>query len=127
MIAFLFIALAGFFNSIMDKIRFHWKKSIFSNIKNPRVLDWVSPKLSWDNKWKSVRAEKEKFPGSSTVFVWLTDLWHFAQFMMICCFILAALFYVPVLGMWWDFIIMYTIFGTTFELFYSKVWSKKVQ
>jgi hypothetical protein len=116
---------AGFFNSIMDVIRFKWKDCIFSKIKNPKLLDWISPAVSWKNKWKDDTYKEEKFLGSSTIFVFLTDLWHFAQFIMILCFLFAIILYNPVINIWIDLILMYFIFGGTFELFYSKIWNKK--
>jgi hypothetical protein len=105
----------------MDVIRFRWKKSYFSNIKNPKILDFVYPPLSWDNKWKSIRGKKEKFLFSSTIFVFLTDLWHLCKFLMLMFFCVAISLYEPIIVWYFDFIIYYTIYGIVFELFYSKI------
>ena len=90
MISIIFLILAGFFNSIMDIIIHKWNKSIFSKIKNDKLLQFINPTLSWKNKWKnSDYKQGEKFIGSSTVFVMFTDLWHLCQFLMIVSFILS--------------------------------------
>ena len=48
---------------------------------------WWSMKDSWRNKWKNKDPKQgEAFLGSSTVFVFLTDAWHFFQFIMLTCF-----------------------------------------
>ena len=74
--------LAAICNAIMDKINFHWDDSIF---KGSRFEQWANPAVSYRNKWKnhSNSLGGERFPGSSTIFVWTTDLWHFAQSFML--------------------------------------------
>lgn len=127
MLSILFLALAGVCNAIMDKINFHWDDSIF---KGSKLEWWANPEISYKNKWKnhSNDADGEKFPGSSTIFVWTTDLWHFAQSFMITFFILSGISYgsgiVSVFNNNWinviiDFIILKSVFSVTFELFWS--------
>jgi hypothetical protein len=68
------VLLSGVSEGVMDKIQFHFSKSIFSNFKNH--LFW-NPALSWRNKWKNgspIYGERFKF--SSTLFVGVTDAWH---------------------------------------------------
>ena len=113
-------------------INFHWDESIFKGSK----LDWwANPEVSYKNKWKnnSNSFDGEKFPGSSTVFVWVTDLWHFAQSFMITFFVLAALFYgdgiVNLFDTTWinmvcDLIILKGAFSLSFELFWSVILKK---
>lgn len=132
MLSILFLALAGMCNAIMDKINFHWDESIFKGSK----LDWwANPEVSYKNKWKnnSNSTDGEKFPGSSTVFVWVTDLWHFAQSFMITFFVLAVLFYgdgiVNLFDTTWinmvcDLIILKGAFSLSFELFWSVILKK---
>ena len=61
----------------MDKLQFHYDKSIFKNFKNQQFWDG---RISWKNKWKNGDKEQgEKFPGSSTFFVFTTDAWHLFQ------------------------------------------------
>jgi|TARA_R110001592_G_scaffold234108_2_gene491710 hypothetical protein len=132
MLSVLFLVLAGMCNAVMDKIVFHWDDSVFKGSK----LDWwANPEVSYKNKWKnnSNSSGGEKFPGSSTVFVWVTDLWHFAQSFMISFFVLAALFYADGIinyfdNNWFnifiDFIILKSAFSLTFELFWSVILKK---
>jgi hypothetical protein len=74
----LFVAAASVSESIMDKIQFHYDKSIFSQ-DNYKQTFW-NPNLSWVNKWKDSSAKQEKFLGSSTIFVFTTDAWHLFKF-----------------------------------------------
>jgi len=134
MISILFFILAGICNAIMDKINFHWDESIF---KDSRFEQWSNPLYSYKNKWKnkSNSLDGERFPGSSTIFVWTTDLSHLAQSLMISFFILGGIFYADGLidvyetqciNTVIDFIIFKIVFSLTFELFWSIVLMKKI-
>lgn len=112
---------AGFFNSCMDVLRYRYKISIFKDWKHQ---DWVNPSLSQKNKWKP----KSKFGDlvMSTVLVWVTDMWHFVKMLMLMCIMLSVVFYVPMTLYWWvDFLILYSCFTITFEIFFSKLLIKK--
>lgn len=141
LIVAILVTTAGIANAVMDKLQFHYSKSIFSNKPT-----W-NPKKSWENKWK--RDEngdpipgKEKFPLSSTALVFLTDAWHFFQFVMLSCFTLAIIIYdpspilqTPLLpnSSFWNtvlltiiqFSILKVIFSLSFEYFFSKVFTLK--
>lgn len=115
----------------MDVIMFRYDKSIFSKNK------WFDPKDSWRNKYKNRNVKDgEAFFGSTTFLVFLTDAWHFFQMIMISsliiCIILSFNLKIPIIehnilyqiGL---FITMKIIYGTVFELFYSKILiSKKI-
>ena len=127
MISAIFFILAGICNAIMDKILFHWDRSIF---KGSKWEWWANPEISYRNKWKnnSNCEGGEKFPGSSTIFVWITDLWHFAQSFMITFCILGAIFYgegmVSLFETNWinsllDLVIYKALFSLSFELWWS--------
>ena len=133
MVSIIFFILAGICNAVIDKINFHWDESIF---KGSRFEQWANPAVSYRNKWKnhSNSLGGERFPGSSTIFVWTTDLWHFAQSFMILFFILGGLFYegglVTVFDPFWvntliDFILFKLVFSLTFELFWSTILEKR--
>lgn len=132
MLSILFLTLAGMCNAIMDKINFHWDESIF---KGSKLEWWANPEVSYKNKWKnnSNNLDGEKFPGSSTIFVWVTDLWHFAQSFMVTFFVLGTLFYgdgiINVFETRWfnmvcDLIILKGAFSLSFELFWSVILKK---
>ena len=77
-ISFIFIALAGVAEAVMDKLQFHFDRSIFANFRNKQ---WWDPINSWKNKWKNGdKTQGEKFWLSSTLFVFTTDAWHFFKF-----------------------------------------------
>ena len=126
MTSILFIILAAICNAIMDNVLFHYYKSIF---KNSRWEQWAIADISWMNKWKNGDiTQGERFPFSSTIFVWTTDLWHFAQSFMITFFVLVAIFYSPIISfdnyiieVVVNVVIFKAIFSLTFELFLSKI------
>ena len=124
MISVIFIILAGICNAVMDIIQFKFQGSVF--IKFPKLKQWADPKLSWRNKWKDGDpSQGERFFLSSTVFVWITDLWHFAQSFMISFFVLAAIFYNPIFNYIIDFIILKIAFSLSFELFWGHIFLNK--
>ena len=126
MISIGFIVLAAISNAIMDNVLFHYYKSIF---KNSRFEQWANADISWMNKWKNGDiTQGERFPFSSTIFVWTTDLWHFAQSLMITFFVLAAIFYSPtisfdnyIIEVVVSLVVLKATFSLTFELFLSKI------
>jgi hypothetical protein len=125
-ISIIFIVLAAICNAIMDNVLFHYYKSIF---RNSRFEQWSNADISWMNKWKNGDiTQGERFPFSSTIFVWTTDLWHFAQSLMITFFVLAAIFYSPtisfdnyIIEVVVSLVVLKATFSLTFELFLSKI------
>jgi hypothetical protein len=124
MISFILIFLSGILNAIMDVLDFKFNSSIFATCKNQQ---WINPNISWKNKWKYIDEIwiGEKFFGSSTFLVFLTDLWHLCKFLMLLFIMSAIVFYNPLLNWWVDFLLLYCIFTITFEIFFSKVFIKK--
>lgn len=119
MISIILMIFGGIFNACMDVLKHRYPISIFSNWKNQK---WIDPSLSWPNKWKNGDPDQgEKFIGSSTFLVWLTDFWHFSKFMMLLCIMFAIVFYNSLVNWWVDIIILYCLFTITFELFFSKI------
>lgn len=117
-----FCALAGFCNAAMDVVSFRYAKSVFVAQGNDTYFD---PTKSWVNKWQLDAAGqpipgKERFPGSSTVFVKFTDFWHLAKSGMICLMMLAVIAYrragAPPLHYFADFILCYMAFTGVFSL-----------
>lgn len=63
--------ISGCFDGVMDYLQFHYSK--------PNQF-W-NPDISWTNKYKNHDpAQGEKFPGSTSVFVWTQDGWHLCKF-----------------------------------------------
>ena len=132
MVTLLLIVLAGFFNAVMDTLFTHFSQSIFKNL-NP--LFW-NPEESWQNKWAQPFPQpyepkwyyfgfpppyKERFPYSSTIFVFLTDAWHLAKALMLACIMGGIVLYEPIVGGWGDFFIYYCSFTFTFTMFYTYI------
>lgn len=74
-ISCLCFAFAGLANGIMDTLQFHYASSIF-----PPGSKFWDPAVSWRNKYKNGSpSQGPRFPGSTTIFVALTDGWHLAK------------------------------------------------
>jgi len=81
------LCIAAIANSIMDTLVHHFDVSIFAR-KN--TLFW-NPDLSWKNKYKNGSpAQGARFPGSTTLFVFVTDGWHLFKFVMLNSYLLAV-------------------------------------
>jgi hypothetical protein len=107
----IFLVLSAVMKAVMDKLQFHFSTSIFYNLEN-----W-NPRNSWRNKWKNGDPNQgERFWGSSRWFVRFTDAWHNFQSFMLTFMFLAIVNYKTFINWYVDFIIIYLIFTTIFEL-----------
>ena len=126
--SFTLIFLAGVFEGYMDVLQFHWGKFL----KNHKCNVWYwNPKLSWENKYKDNDPKKgEKFLGSTTVMVFLTDGWHLMKwFRNISLFSSLPFFvynYIPISNNIWLVILyafgMYGINRIGFNLIYKLIY-----
>lgn len=58
--------------AVQDKLQFHFEKSVFKSLGS-----FWNPKESWKNKYRNNDPkQREKFLGSTTIFVSFTDAWH---------------------------------------------------
>lgn len=118
-LGFLLITFAAVSESIMDKIQFHYDKSIFKNSKYNQLF-W-NPIESWKNKWKE-DLKTEKFIGSSTIFVFTTDAWHlFKFFRNTSLFIGLPLIAIGDMNVILSVIIGRVLYGLTFTLCFDKL------
>ena len=123
-ISILLIFFAGASEAIMDKLQFHFDKSIFSNKDKYKQLFW-NPIESWKNKWKE-DLKTEKFIGSSTIFVFTTDAWHLFKFIKnTCLFIGLPLLFMGELNIILSMVIARIIYGLVFTIFFDKILIKK--
>lgn len=79
-----------------------WCKAISDSIAHRNGLakygQWWSQD-SWKNKWRDGNpAAGERFPGSSTVLVWVTDAWHFFNAVQVVCYAASVYFAYPFHG-----------------------------
>lgn len=121
-IGLLFIVMSAISESIMDKIQFHFDKSIFNSDKYNKLF-W-NPLHSWKNKWNS-DLTKPKFFLSTTLFVSLTDAWHFFKLLKnTSIFIGLPLIVMGQFNIIISVIIARVVYGLVFTLFFDKVLSK---
>ena len=122
-ISILLMIFAGFWNSVMDVLKTRYNTSIFASWNNQT---WLKPSLSWRNKWKNGdKSQGERFFGSSTFLVWLTDFWHLAKMLMLVGIGFAIVMYKPIVAWWIDWFILYCAFTVPFEIFYSRILVKR--
>lgn len=121
-VTIILVCIAGISNAIMDILQHKFKLSIFYNSKFNELF-W-NPRKSWKNKWTwSNGALKEKFLGSSTVFVFVTDAWHLFQFIYNTCWQLAISIHTPYPVV--SFVVLKTLNSGVFELFYKYILKKR--
>ena len=114
------MAFAGIANACMDALKTRrWSSSVFRIFKKD---DWFNPVVSWRNKWKNGDPiQGERFFGSSTFLVWITDAWHFLKMITIVSICLSVITYVPLFNWCVDLILLLLAFTLSFELFYGKI------
>lgn len=114
-------------SAVMDKLWFHYDKSIWAESKRQQF--W-NPRISWKNKYKA-DGKTPRFPGATTWLVFLTDGWHLAK-----TFLTAGLALMPAIWIkyaydlnWWWFaglwVVCRALFGAVFHLFFHNLLEKK--
>lgn len=122
-ISLILVGVSAMAEAIMDKLNFHFEKSIFVNKENQ--LFW-NPIESWKNKWKE-DLKTEKFIGSSTIFVFTTDAWHLFKFIKnTCLFIGLPLLFMGDINIIMSMVIARVIYGLVFTVFFDKILVKKL-
>ena len=133
--------IGGISKSIIDTLNFHYEVSVFSKIpKESKWYNWFkSPDKTWTNKYEDGDKSKgEKFLGSTTIFVFTADAWHFFQMIMLSCFQISMAIFIGLgiylyfnLGIIYfigisslSFIVFKLIFSITFEMFWCRIWIK---
>lgn len=81
-IGIILVSIGGISKAIMDKLQFHFHKSIFKLDPVRYNQQFWDPTLSWSNKYKEGSMTEPKFFGSTSYFVFLTDAWHLFQMVM---------------------------------------------
>lgn len=129
------IATGGMLNGTMDKLQFHYNKSVFP--KGQEKLLWLgeeywNPAISWKNKYKDWPSDpRPAFPGATTWLVSLTDAWHLLKTMMMACYHLAIL--LPIVYLYrlprWVLLLgiipLNLFFGTAFTVMFTYVLARE--
>jgi hypothetical protein len=107
----------------MDKLQFHYHKSVFANLNNKLFWD---PEISWKNKYKNGNSiEGERFRFSSTFLVSLTDGWHLFKLLrnVLMFFSLVVIGYhaKDITYLMFLMVISRTLYGAGFWLSYYKI------
>ena len=116
------LVLAGISKAVKDRIMTGWYGSKFKDWGFDR--QWWDNTLSWRNKWKvegSFTTQRERFPLSSTLLVFVTDAWHCFDLVFMISFALGI--WSSPLNLLWSITIVLTIF----QLAYSFLKSKSVK
>ena len=113
---------AGLSEAVMDTLQFHYYKSPFAKYNH----QFWNPQLSWKNKYKKGDPSLgPKFPGSTTIFVSLTDGWHLFKLLRnLFLFVGLCLIAIPCLNI--NYIIIYFIsarilYGISFQLLFKEL------
>jgi hypothetical protein len=121
LIGTLFFVFAGVSEAVMDTLQFHYSYSIFYYFRNKLFWD---PSTSWKNKYKNGDPlAGPKFPGSTTIFVGLTDAWHLFKLLRNLFIFSGVLFIaIPCSNIWmvilWV-VVARILFGLSFTFFYK--------
>jgi len=105
-LSFIFFALAATSNGVMDTLLWHFKDSVFKNLK----VEWWNPNYSW--------MSVNNFLGIVRL-----DAWHLAKYCWLGFTILSIVFYKPVFG-YWDVLIFSAIWFVGFETPYRLLYKK---
>lgn len=120
---FVIMLLSGIANNVYDIAEnpVKYRNSRFKGFTG----DFFGPKPeTWGNKWKKAEngapiPGKERFWGSSTVFVWTTDFWHLSKTIFLTLIQVSILFYHLPDVWWWaiiDLIAIKLIFSIGWHL-----------
>jgi len=108
-LSYVFFFLGGLFLGICDTLCFHFKVSIFKNLKS----DYWNP-------FESAGVMKN-FLGIVRL-----DPYHLSKYLALFCFAYAAIFYKPLFQPWYlDIIGLVCSYGLGFEIFFSKLLKSK--
>ena len=122
------IAAAAVCSAMMDKLWFHFDRSIWAD----KPGYFYDPKKSWKNKYKDGdQAKGPRFPGATTWLVSLTDAWHLAKKGLNAAMALLPAFWLKDAGslLWWHTVLLWigaqVFFGLVFSLFFDRIFAQK--
>ena len=127
-IVMILLVCSGVAKSVKDTLKDHYYTSIFSGLKGT----WFNPSNSWLLKYKEPYdlPLKPKFFGSTTVFVWVTDAWHFFDTIQSTCWqVSLSLLLCSNFGLGWYWLLAFLLgvkmlVSVPFEITYSTLFKK---
>ena len=87
-------------NFFMDEARFHYDRFV-GEVVPDRWDWWFNPAISHSNKYFSQNPVIRFL--FTTLFVWITDFWHFTKFVMLVCFGLIIVLLENNTLSWWKY------------------------
>lgn len=105
------LVICGYFKAVSDSLLFRTKGLHHTFYTKIFGDTWFAQNSdTWKNKWKAGDKSKgERFFLSSTALVFVTDAWHFFQFLQhLCIFNIIAIWVTPQLYdvvIWWEYAI----------------------
>jgi hypothetical protein len=119
-VLFSILAIAALGKAVMDTLQQHFCCSVFKKYEGKK---WIDPGISWMNKYKDGNSKKgPRFFGSTTFFVFVTDLWHFSDFIYLRFIFSVPIIYSftqPMITWWADYLIYSIFFTVIFQVIYS--------
>lgn len=121
---FIFVVFAGALEGLAETLKSHYYR--FAQKYPSANPGWWNPDESWRNKYKNGDPNQgEKFPGSTTFFVWLTDAYHMVRTFRNACFMLAIVLHASSpLPIWLDYLIHLGCYQIGFTLVYDIIFKK---
>ena len=117
------ICIAAISNAVMDILKDKFQKSVFQNYNE----NFWNPSKSYLNKYIDRDDSKgRKYPSwLSGIMDSFSDVWHIAKLIMIICIIIG--FCLTKTFSWQNLIYCWLIWGSTFWIFYNKIFIKKIK
>ena len=88
---------------------------------------WLKPYLKkwYHPRWWTPKFE-EKFPFSTTIFVFLTDYWHFTQFIFLNSYALVLSYFIySTFNNLWAFLIAFLVIKVTYGIGFNLAYERK--
>lgn len=131
-VTLLLLTIAAISKACMDVFitQSTWEKTMFKRLAwNTKNIYWKRfwsyLDVSYANKYKNIKTLEPKFLGSDTLFVFITDAWHFFQLLTYTSLFISIVTYNPHFNMIIDFIILRVYFGLVFTGSYYIVLENK--
>ena len=124
LLAFALIALGGASYGLKETVTHHYPAF---EARFPHAdQSWWNPALSWHNKYEGgIPAQGPDFPGSTTVFVFVTDAYHFFgetdRVFSRIGFVLLALCLYNSIRLWPAVLLGFLVWSAGFHLIYSLI------
>jgi hypothetical protein len=119
---YILLFISGAAKGVMDTLQFHFDRSIFKGINN---LYW-NPEISWVRKYEGTDSSIRRKWLGVPIPVAFTDAFHLFQSIFLTTLFIAIVLYRPITSYKVvDFILLRSIFGFSFVLFYNKLLIKK--